>query len=498
MEIVATFRPAPGRDPAEELRHPPLGATRVELRADLLGAACNLEALVGASSLPVIVTLRSHAEGGEGPDDPTARRRFFERAVMLPAAFLDLEAARDRELLGELVPAERAILSAHYPDGVPADLEERAASLLASGVRIVKLVPHATSLDVALAVLRLAQALDRGPRDKRRAVVFATGDAGRVTRLLAPLLGAPLAFAAWDAARAAAPGQCSVEELSALVGHLAGRPRRLFAVLGRPVAGSLSPRMHAAAYRALGLPHLFAPLEVDEAAQLDRLLRPAGESCLDEIGLPVGGFAVTMPWKAEAARRCTLLAPRAQRANAANTVLPRAGKVLGDCTDIDGITRVLAEEGVDCSRTRALVLGAGSAARAAVVALQLGGAEVTVTARDAAKAQQLARSLGATAVEISVSARMDVLVNATPAGGDGGATPFLEELRLPSSAVVVDMPYGPAPTFLAQLAASRNWRYVGGREVLLYQGVAQFAAMTGVAPPVRAMASAIGLEEAQG
>ena len=498
MEIVTTFVPAPGRDPAEELRHPPAGATSVELRADLLGGGVRLDQLVAASPLPVVVTLRSRAEGGEGPDDPAERRRFFERAVKLAAAFFDLEAARDRELLGEVVPAERAILSAHFPCGVPADLEDRAASLLCSGARVVKLVPHAASLGDALAVVRLAQALDRGKRDRRRAVAFATGEAGRITRLLAPLLGAPLVFAAWDRNRAAAPGQYTAEELTTLVGHLAGRPRRLFAVIGRPVGGSLSPSMHAAAYRALGLPYLFAPLEVAEATELDKLLRPASESCLDEIGLTAGGFAVTMPWKAEAARRCTLLAPRAQRAGAANTVLPRPGKVLGDCTDIDGITRVLAEEGVECSRARALVLGSGAAARAAVVALRLGGAQVAVAARNAAGAQLVARALDATVAGASDCERCEVLVNATPAGGDGEATPMLEQLRVPSGAVVVDMPYGPNPTFLEQLAPTRGWRYVGGREVLLYQGVAQFAAMTGVAPPVRAMASAIGLEEVQG
>ena len=497
MEIVATYRPAPGSDPARELGHPPAGATAVELRADLLGGV-DLAGLLGASRLPVILTLRSRAEGGEGPDGAAERRAFFARAAALPAAFVDLEAARDRELLGVLVPKEKAILSAHFADGVPADLEERAAALLASGARFAKVVPAARSLADLLAVVRLAQGLDRGDRAMRRAVVFATGEAGRASRLLGPLFGAPLAFAAWGAGRAAAPGQYTPEELTALIGHLSGRPRRLFAVLGRPAGASLSPRMHAAAYRALGLPLLFVPLEVGEAAELDRLLRPVGEGCLDEIGLPCGGFAVTMPWKAEAARRCTVLAPRAQRADAANTVLPRPARVLGDCTDIDGLTRVLAEEGVELGRSRALVLGAGGAARAAVVALQLGGASVAVAAREPERAQRLARLLGAAVAEIAASDRFDLVVNATPAGGDGAASPWLEALRLPAGGVAVDLPYGAAPTCLEQLAATRRWRYVGGRDVLLYQGVSQFAAMTGVAPPVRAMAAALGLEEVQG
>jgi shikimate dehydrogenase/3-dehydroquinate dehydratase type I len=498
MEIVATFVPASGREPAEELGHPPGGATAVELRADLLATGLDLAHLISASPRPVLLTLRSRSEGGNGPDESAERRRFFERAAGLPALLFDLEAARDRELVDDVVPRERVILSAHFTEGVPADLEERAAAMLAAGTRFIKIVPTAATLADVLAVLRLAQALDRGSRPTRRAVVFAAGEAGRATRLLGPLLGAPLAYAAWDAARAAAPGQYLPEEMLALIGHLSGRPRRLFAVLRSQVGMSLSPYVHAAAYRAVGLPNVFVPLGVGDEAELDALLRPAGESCLDDLSLAVGGFAVTMPWKGAASRRCTVLAPRAQRAQAVNTVLPRPGKVLGDCTDIDGITRVLAEEGTELSGSLALVLGAGGAARAAIVALKLAGGEVAVAARDAGRAREVAARLGAVAADVEASGRAAVVINATPAGADGRPDPWLESLQLPKGGVVVDLPYGAGPTFLEQLAGTRGWRFVSGREVLLFQAVSQFAAMTGVAPPVRAMASALGLEEVQG
>jgi shikimate dehydrogenase/3-dehydroquinate dehydratase type I len=496
MEIVATFVPG-NAEPAEELRRPPGGASMVELRADLLGPDVDLTPLVAASPLPVIVTLRSSAEGGQGPDDPQARRRFFLRAVACDAALFDLEVARDADLVGTVVPAERTVLSAHFGGGIPADLETRAARVLAAKTRVAKIVPEARNLDDLLSVLRLAQALERGAPASRRAVVFATGEAGRASRLLSPLLGAPLAFAAWDETRRAAPGQYTAEELVALIGHLHGRPRRVCAVLGKPVGGSLSPRMHAAAYRAVGLPDAFVPIEVSDESELDRLLQPSGETCLDRIGLSVGGYAVTMPWKEAAAKHCSLLAPRAERAGVANTVLPRVGKLLGDCTDIDGITRVLAEEGVELAGRRGLVLGSGGAARAAAVALTLAGAAVTIVARDRDRATRAARAVAANVGEMGASADAAAVVNATPAGADGAATPWLEALRLPAGAVAVDLPYGERLTFLAQLAQARGWRYVSGREVLLFQGVAQFAAMTGVAPPVRAMATALGLEEAQ-
>jgi len=493
MEIVATFVPAPRIDPVDELRRPPSGATLVELRADLLDGNLDLASAVAASPLPVVLTLRSRAEGGKGPDSPAERRRFFQRAASLPAALFDLEAARDGELVDAVIPRDRVILSAHFASGVATDLEGHAAAMLTAGTRFIKVVPTAERLSDVVNVVRLAEGLGRSGRPGRRAVVFATGEAGRATRLLGPLLGAPVAYAAWDATRVAAPGQYLPEEVGALIGHLGGPPSRLFAVLRLKAGASLSPPVHAAAYRALALPNVFVPLEVADPAELDVLLRPAGESCLDGLGFSVGGFAVAMPWKEEAAKRCTLVAPRARRAEAVNTVLPRPGKVLGDCTDIDGITRVLAEEGVELRDSRVLVLGAGGAARAAVVALQLAGARVAIVARDADPARETAARLGAVVTDVGASERAAVVINATPAGADGGPDAWLESLRLPHGGVVVDMPYGAVPTFLEQLAGSRGWRFVSGREVLLFQAISQFAAMTGAAPPVRAMAAALGL-----
>ncbi|MEW6338512.1 MAG: type I 3-dehydroquinate dehydratase, partial [Acidobacteriota bacterium] len=346
MEIVATFVPAPGKDPREELASPPAGATTVEVRADLLERESDLDALVSACPVPVVLTLRSAAEGGRGPDDPAARRRFVERAAASRAALVDLEGDRDRECLGTVVAPERAIVSKHLSAVAPAELEEEVRALLSTPARLVKVVVQARTLDDSLAVLRLGQAMDRGPRAARRAIVFASGEAGRATRLLGPLLAAPVAFASWGEGREAAPGQYPPAEFAHLTGHLQGRPRRVFAVLGNPVGGSLSPRMHAAAFRALSLPDLFVPIEVGTQEELDALLAPLGESCLDGVGLTAGGFAVTMPWKEGAARRCALLAPRAQRARAANTVLPRPGRLVGDCTDIDGISRALLDAGV--------------------------------------------------------------------------------------------------------------------------------------------------------
>jgi shikimate dehydrogenase len=312
---------------------------------------------------------------------------------------------------------------------------------------------------------------------------------------LTPFLAAPVAYAAWDDGQRLAPGQLSVEELQALVGHLNDRPRRVYGVIGSAAHRSLSPRMHAAAFRALGLPYAFVPLTVTDERELAALLQPAGSGPLDAVGLVAGGFAVTMPWKEKAALLCDVLAPRARRAGAVNTVLPRPGKVMGDLTDVDGVTRVLLEAGLSLSGARVAVLGSGGAARAALVALQLAGSSLFLVARNAAKAASLAREFGAQVVEPERLSVVQAFINATPAGADGERNELLSRLALPAGCVVVDMPYGESPTFLQKLSLERGWDYVSGKEVLLFQGFSQFAAMNGVAPPVQAMASALGLEE---
>jgi 3-dehydroquinate dehydratase/shikimate dehydrogenase len=497
MEIVASFAPQPFADPLAQLAAPPAGASMVELRADLFPPDFPLYQAVQACKLPVVLTLRSRAEGGQGPDDPGERERFFREKAAWPVALFDLEAERDLPLLGKLVPKEKAIVSRHLQDS-PGDIEQLMASLLGLGTRYAKLVTRTSSLADVLAVLRLADALARGANGQRRGVVFAQGEQGVATRLLSPLLAAPLAYASWGPQGAVAPGQLPPGELLSLVGHLQGRPKRVYAVLSDRAHLSLSPRMHAAGFRALGLPYAFVPLTVRSAQELEALLRPLGEGPLDALGLATGGFAVTMPWKEQASACCTLLAPRAQRARAVNTVLPRLGKVIGDLTDVDGINRVFLEAGVALQGARVAVLGTGGAARAALVALQLAGARAVVVGREPAKAEQLAREFQAKAARAEELGPVQALINATPAGGDGSADPLLEALDLPQGCLVVDLPYGEGPTFLEKLAAQRGWDYVSGREVLLFQGVSQFAAMNGVAPPVRAMAAALGLPEVQG
>jgi shikimate 5-dehydrogenase len=425
--------------------------------------------------------------------DPTLRRSALEAARDAGAALIDFEQVRDGALGHELgLAPEQIVQSWHDPAGTPEGLAAIAERMLAGTARWVKVVPTACGLADLEAVLALHVRCNTGLRARRRLIAFAMGAPGLASRYLAPLLGPPLSFAAWREGAGAAPGQLAIDRLEAAIAHLNGPPQRLYGVVGADVAASLSPALHGAAARGLGLPYLMVPLNVPDPAELGELFVPAGSTCLDRVGLPAHGWAVTTPFKAAAAAAATLQAPRVRRAGAANTLILKPTQVVAENTDADGVVGSLASIGIDPRGRTALVQGTGGAARGAAVGLHLAGATVLVRGRDVQRTGATAAALGIGSLAPGAPApKGAILVNATPLGREeGDSTPFAE-LEVASAAAVIDMIYGDHPTPLASRASELGVPLADGREVLLHQGIAQFAAFAQTVPPKDAMRAAI-------
>lgn len=488
VDAIASLTPGLGPDPLSALAEPPSGASMVEVRLDMF-PGLDLAAAVSSSRLPVLATLRSAAEGGEGPNDPTLRREILRRARDAGAALLDLEADRDLELLSSLgLEPERVVLSWHDPVSTPPDLERVAERLMSTSARWVKVVSTARSVRDLSSVLGLHRVFNRGKQEKRRLLTFAMGHVGLASRYLSPLLGPPLTYVAWPGSTAAAPGQLTLSQLEHVVGHLRGAPQRLYGVIGVDVAHSLSPALHSAGYVHFGLPFAFLPISVPDPAELELVFQPVGETCFDRLGLPVHGWAVTAPYKGRAAEAATRSAPRVQTAWAANTLLLRKDQILADNTDADGVVGALLAAGVQPQGRPALIQGTGGAARGAAVGLHLAGAQVAVRGRDDNRTRSTAKALGVGWLAPGTSPPEDgILVNATPLGtSTGDVLPFAKE-EVDRAAVVVDFVYGEGTPTLAAFASLSGIPYIDGREVLLYQGIAQFAAMTGQVVPSQVM-----------
>ncbi|RLE34539.1 MAG: hypothetical protein DRJ61_04965 [Acidobacteria bacterium] len=493
MQWIASLTSRSSIISPDDLNTPPEGADVVEVRLDLLPGT-DVAAAVAASPLPVLATFRSEAEGGQGSNDHEHRKAVLRTAVEGGAHLVDLEWSRDRELIHELgLPPERFVLSWHDTEGTPENLCAIASAMLAEPAALVKIVPTAESLADLEQILALSTPLvTPEKRDRYRLIAFAMGSIGAPSRYLAPLLGAPIGFAAWSPDTPAAPGQQTAQRMIAAVGHLEGPPRRVFGVVGADVSESLSPTLHGAAFAASGLPDVMLPISVPDPEDLANLFTPFGNSLFDRIGLSAHGWAVTTPYKIAAAEISTDLAPRVRRAGAANTLLLKPNRIIAENTDADGVVGSLTAAGVNPAGTIALVEGVGGAARGAAVGLHLAGADVVLRSRDAAKTQRVAEALGLAWCDPDDRAGAEILVNATPLGrNDDDALPF-NQSEIEMAGAVVDMVYRDRKTALVRVAEEAGLVIVDGLMMLAYQGMAQFAAFTTTPPPRDEMLRSIG------
>jgi len=270
-------------------------------------------------------------------------------------------------------------------------------------------------------------------------------------------------------------------------------------IFGWPVAHSKSPQMHESAARALDIPLRFARFEV---APVD-----LAKAVRHQHDLAIDGYNLTVPHKETIMHLIDEVAPAAQAIGAVNTVVRVGARYVGHNTDAPGLVRSLDEAGVRLRKARVVVLGAGGAARAAVVGLSDAGAkQITVLSRRAERSEALAHSLrghvgcSLTAAELgearSYFAGATLLVQATSATleSNPGAVAFAASLpidALPGDATVVDMVYKPLRTSVLARAEDRGLSVVDGLGMLLYQGAIAFEMWTGVKPPIDAMRTAL-------
>lgn len=263
-----------------------------------------------------------------------------------------------------------------------------------------------------------------------------------------------------------------------------GAPRKA-AVLGSPIAHSRSPQLHLAAYRALGL----------HSWTYDRI-----ECDADELPTVVGGFgpewvgvSVTMPAKFAALAFADERTERAELVGSANTLVRSTTGWLADNTDVDGITGALG-----AVSGRAVVLGSGGTAPAAVVALaELGVAGITVVARNPDRAGpvvRLAATLGVPAgfcglgdaALADVIAAAGVLISTVPADVAERYAPTLAGVP-----VLLDAVYHPWPTPLAAAVGAAGGTVISGLQMLLHQACTQVELFTGLPAPRQAMTCAL-------
>lgn len=469
-----------------------------------------LDALPAPALDRLVVTARPRGEGGSFPGDEAARIRLLVEAARLGAGWLDLEAEADRrasprisEQARRARPEVRLIASRHWFGETPDESETEPGRLTAMRPDLVKVAVRVADFSGTAALHRRirSHAAERRADDRLPPLVaVAMGEAGEALRVTARAAGAHLSTyappAGWPGT---APGQSDSDRIRLRHrrwGAKLASPAPLHGVVGFPVAQSLSPAMHEAAFRHYGIEAAYLPFEVppEDLAAFLAAARLAG----------VAGLNLTLPHKEAAVPLLDRLDEDAAKIGAVNTILP-TGNGLGDGpddgllganTDWIGAVGALEEAlGGPLAGMRASVIGAGGSARAVLYGLRRSGAEATVYARDEARGAACAARFeaGCAPLDRLCDASADLLVNTTPVGMAGGPA----EGRSPASAEVVaaheavfDLVFHPRRTPLLELAAAAGKREVSGLRMLVLQGAAAFTRWTGKPAPLAAMAEA--------
>jgi shikimate dehydrogenase len=263
------------------------------------------------------------------------------------------------------------------------------------------------------------------------------------------------------------------------------------AVLGSPIAHSVSPALHQAAYQALGLAGWsYQAIECDEAG-LPGLLAGCGPDW--------AGLSLTMPLKRAVLPLLDQTEPLAAQVGAANTVVFDNGRRRGYNTDVPGMIAALAGAGLArlAAGSQALVLGAGATACSALAAVSgLGLTGVTVAARDQARAGDLLAAADRLGLTVSLTGygrppagHPDVIISTVPAGAaDSYAERIAQGALRPR--FLLDVVYHPWPTRLAAAATAAGTAVAGGFDLLLHQAAGQVTLMTGQPAPLGAMRAA--------
>jgi shikimate dehydrogenase len=267
-------------------------------------------------------------------------------------------------------------------------------------------------------------------------------------------------------------------------------------LIGRPVAHSLSPAMHNAAFAKLAMPHRYEAKETADdqlAATLDRMRQ--GD---------VLGANVTIPHKEAVLKLVDEATDEARRIGAVNTVIRRGSRLIGDNTDRLGFHQGLESAGIlEISNQDVLVLGAGGAARACALDLR-GGNDVLIANRSVERAQRLVDSISASmpedeggelrAIDWDEARQLtwiDALVNATPLGmrGEDALEGFAFD---PLPAIIADLvPVALETPLVRRAREAQHVRVMDGLLMLLYQAARSFELWTGVPAPLEVMRAAL-------
>jgi shikimate dehydrogenase len=462
------------------------GADLVECRLDHLGGLSRKTIADARMAIlgPTIATLRSKGEGGNSGLSSTRREQMLRAVLESDFEYVDLELDSDRRLLKEIRQEDwdsETVVSTHFTKPVSRSIVVRRLKEAHAVGDIAKVAMPCEHASDALMLASIGLGLSRRGM---RYVIIGMGIQGQLTRVFADTIGSELVYSCLPG-REAAPGQLEV----AFQSKLLHGPRTVFGLIGHPISHSVSRPMQEAAMRELGMLGAYLPLDF-KPGTLNRMAL----NTVRTLGFK--GLNVTIPHKGTAFDLCDRKGEYAKETGAVNTIRFAGSLFVGENTDVNGFSRLIDGKTYITRDTKALVIGAGGAARSIMHVLSQRGARTTIIDIEEKRARKLATTFGARTAPLNRvlnhGGPFDLIVNCSPVGMKGVPGNPVKAVVFSPSSVFFDIIFNPPITEAMRTAEASGARAYGGLEMLVQQGAESFRLWTGLEPNIDVMREAAG------
>lgn len=386
---------------------------------------------------------------------------------------LDLDISQRQEL--ELVKGLkkiRLIVSYHNYKQTPSQqkLETIIQDISKYNPEIIKISTFCSKNSDAHQIMDLQSQLNE---KKIKHIILGMGEKGVITRIAGAITGNEMNFTPLSRKDVSAGGQLVKSNLEKILKKI-----KICYFVADPVEHSLSPQMHNAGYKALGIENDFIYLR--------QLVKPEDlKSFIDKAKMDPNfkGASISIPHKIKIIKYLDSIDAVAGKIGAVNTVVKIGKKLKGYNTDYLGILNPLKKHVPILKNKYVAILGAGGAAKAAVYALVTQGAQVTIFNRNLEKAKDLARDFNCqfdSLKNLSRIGEFDIVINTTSVGLDPTDHPLLSKNQIKLNQIIFDIVYSKkhAQTKLIKQAIQQKAKVIAGTEMLTFQGVAQFKLFT--------------------
>lgn len=422
----------------------------IELRLDHIEHA-DIAGLIKACGKPVIATCRHALAGGNYRGSEADRATIFNRAIECGVHYIDIELEFAREIKDRR--HSLLIVSYHNHERTPDDLEAIRLRILQERPDVVKIAAYTQRITDNLKMFDLLR------HATLPTIAFCTGEAGVISRILAKKFGGHMTYAALEPGKGSAEGQLTAWEMRQIYDCTSITPAtEIYGVLGGDVARSLSPVYHNVAFREMERSSVYLPFSVSDLPAFWEGFRPL-----------LSGLSVTNPYKERIIPLLDGMDSTAQTIGAVNTVKREDGRLIGSNVDCVGGIRALARHCTVAGK-KAVILGAGGAARSLAFALRQNDAHITIVNRTLWRAEQLAKAIGGEIknYDFLASRDYDILINATPVGRKNPAETLVPRQYLREGLVVFETVYQ-QPTRLVREATEAGCRVVSGMDMFKEQ-----------------------------